>query len=389
VTAIDLCAEPLAVRAQRIADEVVAPAADEVDRDARFPVEAIEALRLEGMLASLVPTHLGGGGASIADIADVVFALGKACASTAMVYAMHQIQVACLVRHGGTPSIDAYLRDVAADGLLLASATSEVGIGGDVRSSTCAVVRAGDRVHLQKEAPVISYGTQADAILATARRTPESPPSDQVLVVCRKPYVRLEERTGWDTLGFRGTCSNGFLLVADDDAAYVLPDSYGDISTQTMLPTSHIVWSSVWLGIAAAAVDRARGFVQAAARKNPGTTPPAALHLAELAARHQQFVDLVQGATRRYDETWIADDRDAVGSMSFAIAMNSLKLSASELVVDIVQRAMQICGMAAYRNDSPYSLGRLLRDAHGAALMVNNDRIIANNAQLLLVHRER
>jgi len=45
--------------------------------------------------------------------------------------------------------------------------------------------------------------------------------------------------------------------------------------------------------------------------------------------------------------------------------------------------------MAGYRNDSPYSLGRLLRDAQGAALMVNNDRIIANNAQLLLVHRGR
>ena len=75
--------------------------------------------------------------------------------------------------------------------------------------------------------------------------------------------------------------------------------------------------------------------------------------------------------------------------MSFAITMNALKVSASELVVEIVHRALQICGMAGYRNDSPYSLSRLLRDALGAALMVNNDRITANNAQLLLVHRER
>ena len=389
MTTVDLRAESLVARAQRVADEVAAPAADEVDRDARFPAEAVDALRVEGLLASLVPTHLGGGGASIAEIADVVAALGSACASTAMVYAMHQIQVACLVRHGGTAAIDAYLRDVATDGLLLASATSEVGIGGDVRSSSCAMIRVGDRVHLQKEAPVISYGEHADAILTTARRTPDSPPSDQVLVVCRRPHVRLERRGEWDTLGFRGTCSNGFLLVADDDAAYVLPDSFGDISSQTMLPTSHIVWSSVWLGIAAAAVDRARRFVQSAARKTPGTTPPAALHLAELVARHQQLVDLVQGTTRRYDETWIADDREAVGSISFAIEMNALKVSASELVVDVVQRALHICGMAGYRNDSPYSLGRLLRDAQGAALMVNNDRIIANNAQLLLVHRGR
>jgi acyl-CoA dehydrogenase len=205
VTTVDLRAESLVARAQRVADEVAAPAADEVDRDARFPAEAVDALRVEGLLASLVPTHLGGGGASIAEIADVVAALGSACASTAMVYAMHQIQVACLVRHGGTAAIDAYLRDVATDGLLLASATSEVGIGGDVRSSSCAMIRVGDRVHLQKEAPVISYGEHADAILTTARRTPDSPPSDQVLVVCRRPHVRLERRGEWDTLGFRGT----------------------------------------------------------------------------------------------------------------------------------------------------------------------------------------
>ena len=75
--------------------------------------------------------------------------------------------------------------------------------------------------------------------------------------------------------------------------------------------------------------------------------------------------------------------------MGFAIQMNALKISASTLVVEIVGRAMTICGMAGYREDSPFSLGRLLRDAHGAAVMVNNDRIIGNNAQMLLVHKDR
>ena len=69
--------------------------------------------------------------------------------------------------------------------------------------------------------------------------------------------------------------------------------------------------------------------------------------------------------------------------------MNSLKVSASTLVVEVVSRALLICGMAGYGNRSPYSLGRLLRDAFGAQLMVNNDRINGNNAQLLLVSRER
>ena len=37
-------------------------------------------------------------------------------------------------------------------------------------------------IHLEKQAPVISYGEYADGVLATARRDPDSPPNDQVLV---------------------------------------------------------------------------------------------------------------------------------------------------------------------------------------------------------------
>jgi acyl-CoA dehydrogenase len=148
---------------------------------------------------------------------------------------------------------------------------------------------------------------------------------------------------------------------------------------------AHILWSSLWLGIATAALDRARRFVQAEARKRPGTTPTAALRLADTAALHQQFADMVHSAALRYEE--VADDPERSSSLGFAIAMNSLKVSASTLVVDVVRQCMVICGLASYRLDGPFSLGRHLRDSMGASLMVNNDRIMANNAQLLLVHR--
>jgi acyl-CoA dehydrogenase len=83
----------------------------------------------------------------------------------------------------------------------------------------------------------------------------------------------------------------------------------------------------------------------------------------------------------------IQDDPDRLSALGFAIAMNSLKVSSSTLVVDVVRQSMIICGLASYRMDTPYSLGRHLRDSIGASLMVNNDRIMGNNAQMLLVHR--
>lgn len=372
--------------AVRIGRDIAGPAAADVDTQSRFPQEAMDALRESGLLGALIPVDQGGLGQSLDTVARTVTELAKHCSSAAMVYAMHQIQVACLVGHGHSAPLEEYTRAVAEQGLLLASATSEVGIGGDVRSSTCAVEVEGGGFSLVKQAPVISYGEYADAILVTARRTPDSPPSDQVLVLSPRDTFTLERRSGWDALGFRGTCSLGYQLTVKGDTTMILPVPYGDISSHTMLPVSHILWSSLWYGIAWAAAERARSFVQAAARKNPGSQPPSALRLAELTTVLQQFQELVEGTRRRYADA--REDGDVTGSIGFAIAMNSLKVAASTLVVDVVQRSMLICGMAGYANRSPYTLGRLLRDAIGAQLMVNNDRINANNSQLLLIHRE-
>jgi len=370
-------------RITQIADRVVAPAAAEVDRDARFPHEAIDALKAEGLLSTLVPTELGGEGATIAEVARSVEVLSQACASTAMIYAMHQIQAACLVRHARSDALLDLMRELVSSQLLLASATTEIGIGGDVKSSSCAVESDGTSFTLEKNAPVISYGAYADAILATARRSPDSTPGDQVLVVCRAADTKLEQTGEWNTLGFRGTCSPGFMLSSTGSLQQILDDPYGDISAQTMLPVSHVLWAAVWLGIATAATSKARGYVQAAARRAPGVTPPGALRLAELAVVQQQFIALARSAARTFDEA----DENVLGSMGFAIDMNTLKLAASELVIDVVGRAMVITGISGYREDSPYSVGRHLRDAHGAQVMINNDRILANNAQLMLVHR--
>jgi acyl-CoA dehydrogenase len=387
VTTLDAPVHDLSRRAARIGSEIAGPASADVDRSARFPAEAIEALRAESLLSVLIPAELGGLGCAVGDVADIVFELGKHCASTAMVYAMHQIQVASLVRHGRTAFFRDYLSDVVGRQLLLASATTEIGVGGDVRSSVCTVERddAGG-IRLEKMAPVISYGAYADGILATARRSPESPPNDQVLVLCRAPGLTLEPISGWDTLGFRGTCSLGYRLVAQGEPDLILDDPYGDISSQTMLPVSHILWSSVWLGLATSAANKARHYVRTEARKKPGATPPSALRLAELIVQLQRMEELVRGTARRYDQ--MCDDLDGLASMGFAITMNSLKVSSSTLVVDIVNRAMSICGMAGYREDSPHSLGRILRDAHGAAVMVNNDRINSNTAQMLLIYKD-
>jgi acyl-CoA dehydrogenase len=369
--------------------DVLAAHAADVDRDARFPKESMDALRRAKLLSAYVPAEHGGMGLNILQIARICEALGQYCGSSAMIFAMHQIQVACVVHNAQQSAFfRAYLRQLVEQQRLMASATTELGVGGDLRSSLCAVEVNGDAFRLTKQAPVISYGEAADEVLVTCRKSPNAPASEQVQVMVRRGEYTLKALSGWDTLGFRGTCSSGFALTAEGDAAQILPTPFADILAQTMHPYSHIVWSSLWSGIALDAVKQARAYVRAEARKTPGETPLCAIRLAEVDRVLQEMRHNVASLAREYHELLIQEQPEAFSNFGFAIRTNNLKLSSSQLIVDIVGRAMLICGIAGYRNDSKYSLTRHLRDAYGAALMVNNDRIIKLNATMLMVHKE-
>jgi acyl-CoA dehydrogenase len=379
--------EDLIERTRALALEAVAPHAASVDRDARFPAEPVAALRKARLLGCAVPEALGGMGASLPELSALTAVLAEHCASTAMIFAMHQIQVLCVLRHyQDQPLFRDYLATCAERQLLIASATSELGVGGDTRTSLCAVEAAGERFTLRKQASVISYGEHTDDVLVTARRAPDAAGSDQVLVLVRREDGQLVRNGTWDTLGMRGTCSVGFELTAEAPVTQILPVPFADVSAQTMHPVSHILWTSVWLGIASSAVATARRYLRAEARKKPGTTPPSALRVAELVSQLHSVRAFVRDAMDEYGRHY--DDPDALSSLGFQIRMNNLKIAVSEQVVPIVAKALAVCGISGYRNDSPYALGQKLRDAYGAGVMILNDRLYGTNATLLLVSKE-
>ena len=368
---------------------IILPAADEVDTAARFPHESLNSLKTLKLLSAYVPKDFGGMGLNIQQISKICEVLGLYCGSTAMIYAMHQIQVACLVHHGVSSNyIQKYLHELVEQQRLIASATTEIGVGGDLRSSICAIEVEGDRFKLTKKAPVISYGEAADDIMVTCRRSEEAPASDQIHVIMRKEDYQLEPISGWDTLGFRGTCSAGFILTGTGSTEQILPTPFADILSQAMHPYAHITWGSLWLGIATDAVNKARAFVREQARRNPSTPPTSALRLAETDSVLQTMRNNIKVAIQEYSQLLEAGQPEGFNNFGFSIRTNNLKIASSEMVVDIVSRAMLICGIQGYRNDSKISLCRHLRDAYGAALMVNNDRIMNHNATMLMVHKE-
>jgi acyl-CoA dehydrogenase len=368
-------AEPFLARAERAA-EIAAAHANAVDSEARFPEEAIAALKAENLFGIMVPQSLGGEEASVSEVVDVCYRLGRACSSTGMIYAMHQVKAACVVHHGMDSAWHReFMGRMIADQLLLASSTTEGGGGGNVRSSEAPVEQSDGRIVLLRNASVISYGAQADAVVTTARRDANADASDQVLVVFEKKNYSLERTGGWDTLGMRGTCSAGFSLKAVGDPTQIMPVAYGVIHSQSMVPTSHLMWAGVWAGVAAGAVERSKKYMRKAARSG-GDLPPGMPHFTKALASLRSLRALIAASLNRYEK--IAQDPKALSSVDFQTAINLLKVDASELAVETVMAAMRATGLSGYRNDTDVSIGRSLRDVLSSPIMINNDRILSS-----------
>jgi acyl-CoA dehydrogenase len=370
--------------AWKIGLEVAAPVADDVDRNSRFPQEAVDELKRQGLLSALVPEHLGGGGATLAEVSGAVRALAVHCTASALVLAMHSIEVSNLVRHGNSEPLQALLGEIASKQLLIANANSEVGIGGDVGRSICALEPSHDGVKLVKEALAISYGEYADAVVATARRSPDSEQTDQVQVVCRRPNFALEQTSSWDAIGLRGTCSNGFRLTATVEEGMIYPVPFAVVAASGGIQASTILLSSAWVGLAEASAAKAHEFVRAAARRSIGTVPPAAGHLAVLATELQKSRSLLAAAASSFT---LYENSPEMESPGFVASVRNVKVSTSELAVTIATSALSICGIVGFKRDTPFSLDRQIRDAHGSVVMVSNERYLRANAEMLLARK--
>lgn len=373
---------------EKIGQEIAGVHADDVDANTRFPIEAVTALKEIGAFAWPVPVAFGGLGIEPDEIAKQCTALGQYCASTAAIFAMHHTQILSVVHHAhDNKALQDYMRRVVSENRLIASVTSEVGPGGNMRSSQCAVEMLDGKFTLTKKSTTLSYGKYADDLMITARKNASSAPSDQVLVIAEKGQYTLKDEGVWDPMGMRGTCSPPFTVEAHGDAWQVMDVPFADIATHTMVPTSHIFWSASWFGGVSNAVGKARELLRLKAKAAPGTMPVGAHRVVDLDAAMQTMEFEIFGMAREYTEALKEPGRETLSSLAFAKRINALKLTCSKSAIAIVTEAISVIGIQAYKNGGQFSLGRQLRDVHSAVHQVHNDRIQQTNASILLIYK--
>jgi acyl-CoA dehydrogenase len=128
--------------------------------------------------------------------------------------------------------------------------------------------------------------------------------------------------------------------------------------------------------------------VRAAARRTPGTTPPAAQRLSHVMTELSMLRAAVEAGLHDYLGMAEGEARQQLSTLAAGLRFNNLKLAASEQAVDVCRGAMDVCGIVGFKNDTPFSVGRHLRDTMSAPLMIANERIHQNNAGLLLIAKE-
>ena len=188
--------------------QIAAQHADAVDRDARCPVEAIEAMRARRLLGAMVPTHLGGVGATLEDIASACSILGLRIVGNGVRDAPDP--VACIVNHAA---------DQAGTSCSCSSSCATSGCSHRPRRKTASAATCARASARSKPAAASSgcANPRRRSRMATTR-TASSRPHD-AMRTRRLPSrcssrccatATLTRRGEWDTLGMRGTCSNGF-----------------------------------------------------------------------------------------------------------------------------------------------------------------------------------
>ncbi len=207
------------VDAAKSLTKVFAERAADNDENDRFVADNYADLKTSGLISAGVPSDLGGGGASIRELCDVLKIIGGACGSTGLAFSMHTHQVAIPAWrwYNQEPARDVVaplLRRVADERIVLLSSGGSDWIGG---SGVAEKVEGGYRITARK---MFSSGAPAGDLLMTGAISEED--GERIVLHFGVPMSAPEVTVldTWRTLGMRGTGSHDVkidgLFIPDD-----------------------------------------------------------------------------------------------------------------------------------------------------------------------------
>ncbi|MEI4488690.1 acyl-CoA dehydrogenase family protein [Frigidibacter sp. MR17.14] len=358
-----LHAQPFPAPQARALPEAFADAwrasAEQADRDGRFPRAHLADLQAAGLLGLTAPLAHGGAGAGLGQAAETLRHLGRGCPSTALVVAMHYVNLAQLPK-GRWPKalLDRVLGAGARRGELINALRVERDLGtplrGGLPATTARRTATGWSLSGRK---IYSTGSEVLGWAIVWARTDEAAPRvGQFVVPMTAPGIRIEP--SWDTLGLRGSSSHDVIFEAVplpfDHAADLRPPADWAGAADATAGWGNLLIAALYTGVAEAARDWIAGFLKDRVPANLGHSlaelPRAQEALGAIEALLHTNLRLIRSAAAEID----------AGTGPSGVETGLLKLTATENAIAAVERAVRLAGNHAIARHNP--LERHLRD---------------------------
>jgi indole-3-acetate monooxygenase len=345
-------ATDLAARAEALGKDFAARAqvSDETDS---FVADNYAALKISGLVEAGVPSELGGGGASVRELAGMLRILARHCSSTALAFAMHTHQVSIPAwrwKHQKITAVEALLIRVAGEKIILLSSGGSDWVAGSGKAER---VDGGFKITARK---IFSSAAPAGSLLMTSAVLAEEGQEPMVLhfgIPMNSPHVRIDPV--WKTLGMRGTASHDVIIDGHvvPEAAVALKRKAGEWHPlfQIIATIAFPLIYGVYLGIAESARDIA---VELAKKRRADG------HVTQLVG---QMDTQLRGARLAHDFMLDVVERNAPSAETVNDVMMGRRLVA-EHAIRAVELAMEAAGGAGFYRSQ--GLERRFRDIQGA-----------------------
>jgi isovaleryl-CoA dehydrogenase len=351
---------------REVASAAVAAQAAAVDRERVFPADSLTALAAAGALGLVVPAEHGGAGAGLTALAEACEAIGAACASTGMVFLMHEVTAATVALGGGERAAELLPRFATGDAIGTL-AFSERGTGAHFYNPELRAERDDGTVTISGRKSFVTSGGNAVHYLVLVRGEAEGT-ADAYLVDADDDGVSFDG--AWAGLGMAGNSSIAMELTG---VRVTESDRIGGAGAATELvfgvvaPFFLVGLAAVNVGIAAAAAKAATE--HAANRRYPDGSSVAEVQVVQhliadmdLATRQARL--LVQSAAGLGD----------AGDESALVAIMEAKVAATEAAVEVTQNALEVTGGQGYTPALP--IERHLRDARAGTVMAPTNAVL-------------
>jgi alkylation response protein AidB-like acyl-CoA dehydrogenase len=343
---------------EKIAVDVVRPAAVEIDQSGTFPRAAMKALSQGGLLGLISAREVGGSGEGLHAAAQVIERLAQECASTAMVLCMHYAGTAVIEAHGPIA-----VRQAIAEGKHLTTlAFSERGSRSHFWAPVSTAAAHNGSVQLQAAKSWVTSAGEADSYVWSSRPIAGEGASTIWLVPANT--AGLSVGGAFNGLGLRGNASSPVNAnqVSLERSAMLGPDGGGfDVMMSIVLPYFQIMNAAFSIGTMEAATRKAAEHVAGTKLEHLGSGLSDLPTVRAYIARMRIKTDMARALLLDTLETAEKGRPDAM------LRILEVKAAAGEASTEVTDLAMRVCGGAAFRKD--VGVERHFRDARAATVM--------------------